>query len=218
MTTFPILYSFRRCPFAMRARLAISSAGVQCELREILLRDKAPELLQASPKGTVPVVVDGNKVIDQSLDIMVWALGQNDPEGLLDQSDKARKVIAELDGPFKTALDRYKYANRYQDADPLVERANAARFLQDLDTALKGSAWLYGDRPRLADLAILPFVRQFAHVDLTWFEGQDWPDLIRWLSDFKASDRFQGIMRKSAKWVTGDPVTLFPDNSDSSVA
>jgi len=119
----PILYSFRRCPYAMRARLAVSSAGIPCELREIVLRDKAPEFLAASPKGTVPVLVEGDRVIEESFDVMLWALRQNDPDGWLDMPDAGFELIARMDGPFKTALDRYKYATRYDGADPQAERA-----------------------------------------------------------------------------------------------
>ena len=204
----PILYSFRRCPYAMRARLAIASAGVQVELREIVLRDKAPEFLAASPKATVPVVVDGDRVIEESFDVMLWALGQNDPEGWLSRQDDA--LIAQADGPFKTALDRYKYASRYDDVDASAERSAAALFLADLDKRLASNGWLMDDQPRLSDMAILPFVRQFAHVDLDWFTAQPWPHLITWLNRFKSSPRFLGIMQKYPRWNAGDPVTMFP--------
>lgn len=211
MPDLPVLYSFRRCPFAMRARLAIASAGITCALREVVLRDKPPEMLGASPKGTVPVVVDDGKVIEESLDIMRWALGRNDPEGLLNQPDAAQDLIAVTDGSFKAALDRYKYADRYADADPGAERTAGAAHLRRLDAQLDGRDWLFGDAPRMADFAILPFVRQFAHVDLDWFDAQDWPHLAGWLVRFKRSDRFARVMRKYPKWMAGEPVTLFPD-------
>ena len=208
--TRPILYSFRRCPYAMRARLAIQSAGVECELREILLRDKAPEFLAASPKGTVPVVVDGDTVIEESLEIMQWALAQNDPEGWLDMPDLGWDLIAECDGPFKSALDRYKYGSRYPDADTSDERDKASRFIRKLDEMLEGHPRIFGENPTLADMATLTFVRQFAHVNLEWFNAQPWANTIGWLDEFKASERFLGIMAKHPKWVAGDPVTLFP--------
>lgn len=213
--TRPVLYSFRRCPYAMRARLAISVAGVECELREIVLRDKHPLFLAASPKGTVPVVVDAGRVIEESLDVMQWALAQNDPEGWLDQPEEALRLILRLikttDGPFKAALDRYKYASRFDEVDAREERECGAVFLRKLDQMLDGKDWLYGDEPKLADYAILPFVRQFAHVDLEWFHAQPWPDLIRWLESFKASERFQAIMTKYPRWEEGDAITLFPE-------
>ncbi len=208
--TRPILYSFRRCPYAMRARLAIQSAGIQCELREIVLRDKAAAFLEASPKGTVPVVLVDGDVIEESLDVMKWALSQNDPEGWQDMPDVGHDWIARCDGPFKHDLDRTKYANRYPDADPTKSRNGAAAFLRDLNDAIGEKAWLFGNAPSWADFAILPFVRQFANIDRTWFDDQDWPNVARWLNAFLESDRFQTIMSKYSKWEPGDPVTLFP--------
>ena len=209
--TRSILYSFRRCPYAMRARLAISVAGVECELREIVLRDKHPLFLAASPKGTVPAIVDGEHVIEESFDVMLWALGQSDPEDWLDQPVDALQLIRTTDGPFKIALDRYKYASRFDEVDARKERENGAEFLRQLDQRLDGQDWLFGPTAKLADYAILPFVRQFAHVDLDWFSAQDWPNLIRWLEAFKTSDRFQSIMGKYPKWEEGDDITLFPE-------
>ena len=205
----PILYSFRRCPYAMRARLAIHVAGIECELREILLRDKAPEFLETSPKGTVPVVVDGDQVIEESLDVMLWALQQNDPESWLQMPKDGHGLIIESDGPFKSALDRYKYGSRHPEADTDDERENGAIFLRRIDAMLKGQNHIYGDKPCLADMAIVTFVRQFAHVDQDWFYSQPWPDLIRWLNAFKASDRFAAIMGKHKKWAVGDDIVLF---------
>ncbi|MEO1536090.1 MAG: glutathione S-transferase [Pseudomonadota bacterium] len=206
----PILWTFRRCPYAMRARLAIASAGVHVELREILLRDKPEAFLTASPKATVPVVQDGARIIEESLDLMHWALERDDPEGWLDMPDAGHALIAEADGPFKRALDRTKYAVRYPDADVAEERAKAANFLLILNGQLADNKYLYGDTPRLADMAILPFVRQFAHIDLAWFTAQPWPSVARWLEAFKASDRFAAIMAKHAPWKPGDTPTQFP--------
>lgn len=211
----PTLYSFRRCPYAMRARLAILASGTMCELREIVLRDKAPEFLKASPKGTVPVVVtqDG-EVIEQSLDVMHWALTKNDPDNWLSppgvSRDEMDALIAECDGPFKDSLDRYKYANRYEGADPMAERAKAETFLRRLDAGLASSTYLCGEQLCLADMAIVPFVRQFANVDRAWFDAQPWPHLIAWLEAFLASDRFQAIFQKYPKWHVGDAPTAFP--------
>lgn len=208
--TYPVLYSFRRCPYAMRARLAIASSGLTVELREILLRDKAPEFLAASPKGTVPVLI-ANKVIEESFDVMCWALEQSDPENLLrPMTDAAYALIKETDGPFKTALDHTKYAVRHPELDPSESRATAAAFIAKLDTLLNGKPWLYGDDPSLADLAILPFVRQFAHTDLDWWDAQTFTHAQDWLAAFKASDRFTSIMTKYTPWKTGDDVVLFP--------
>lgn len=204
----PILYSFRRCPYAMRARLALISAGIETELREILLRDKAPELLDASPKGTVPVVVITEGVIEESLDIMDWALTQNDPENWLDFPSEGREFISECDGPFKTALDRYKYQHRHQ-SDPDLERKNAAVFINKLEKQLEKKPYLFGGTPTLPDMAILTFVRQFANTDRVWFDAQPWPNVRIWLEAFLASQRFGKIMEKYPKWQKGDPVTVF---------
>lgn len=202
----PVLYSFRRCPYAMRARLALSSAGLEVELREIVLRNKPAAFLAASPSGTVPSIVTPDGVIDESLDVMIWALKQNDPEGWLTMPDAGFELIERADGPFKQALDRTKYANRYPEVDPDEQRGIAAAFLSELDTQIDG--WIF-DRPSLADFAILPFVRQFAFIDKDWFDAQPWPSLQDWLERFLASNRFAHIMMKYPQWHEGDPPVLF---------
>lgn len=203
----PILYSFRRCPYAMRARLALAATGVAVELREILLKDKPQAFLEISPSGTVPSLLTENGVIDESLDIMLWALKQNDPEGWLDMPENGMAWIERSDGPFKQALDRTKYETRYPESDPRVQRDIAAQFLSDLDAQI--TDWMY-ERPTLADFAILPFVRQFAFIDKAWFDAQDWPDLQGWLERFLSSDDFAGIMEKHAPWKEGDAPLSFP--------
>ncbi len=201
----PILYTFRRCPYAMRARLAIDASAVSVELREILLRDKPTAMLEASPKGTVPVLVVNDQVIDESFDIMLWALAQNDPEGWLRHRNDA--LIGECDGTFKVALDAYKYGQ----GDVSEPRETAAEFLRKLDVILSEQSWLGGDSCALTDMAIVTFVRQYAHVDQDWFYAQPWPHLIRWLDDFKASDRFARIMQKYPRWLPGQPAITFPE-------
>ncbi|MBU4531166.1 MAG: glutathione S-transferase [Hoeflea sp.] len=205
--TQPILYSFRRCPYAIRARLAIASAGSPVELREVVLRQKPEAFLQASPSGTVPCLVTAGGVIDESLDVMLWALGQKDPEGWLSMPDEGFDWIARNDGSFKSALDRTKYAGRYPGSDPEEQRGLASAILAELDQRIDG--WIFG-RPTLADYAILPFVRQFAFVDKTWFDAQPWPDLQLWLENFLASDRFADVMVKYEPWQVGDPPVRFP--------
>ena len=207
----PVLYTFRRCPYAMRARLAIAVSGVEVELREQLLRDKAPEMLKASPKGTVPVIVDGGKVIDESYDIMLWVLAQNDPDAWLERHDPA--LIAECDGTFKSALDRYKYGNRYEDVDTTEQREIASKFLLKLEERLSNQPYLSGTKLGMTDMSIVTFVRQFANVDRAWFDTQPWPNLIRWLEEFLTSDAFASIMTKYPKWQATAPVTLFPEPS-----
>ena len=211
---YPVLYSFRRCPYAMRARLALAASGTVCELREVVLARKPPALLQASPKGTVPVLVqpDG-AVLEQSLDIMLWALRRHDPQQWLPTSapemDSAMALIAQCDGDFKAQLDRYKYPNRYALADGLAHRSVGAQFLQTLAAKLETQDFLHGKRWGLADAAIAPFVRQFAHTDAAWFASQPWAALQRWLADFEASGAYHGVMDKIPAWVDGQPPRFF---------
>ena len=201
----PVLYSFRRCPYAIRARLALQVSGRSYDLREVSLKNKPPEMLAASPKGTVPVLVlPNNQVIDESLDIMRWALAQNDADGCLTQGLLADMLawVAVNDGEFKNALDRYKYPNRYVlesggdvKAFALAWRAEAASWLTGLEPDL-GKGWLFGNKASLADIACLPFVRQFAHTDAAWFAAQPWPKMQAWLARFEASTLFAGVMDK----------------------
>jgi glutathione S-transferase len=196
--TLPILYSFRRCPYAMRARLALLVAEQPCELREIVLRAKPAEMIAASPKATVPVLVlPGGAVIDQSLDIMRWALARHDPEGWLAGDDA--DLIAGNDGAFKHHLDRYKYADRHG-TDPLEHRAAALERLTALDRRLAKATYLCGGTRTLADIAIFPFVRQFAAVEPNWFAAQPLPHLRVWLDRHLAAPPFARAMMKHAPW------------------
>lgn len=210
----PVLYSFRRCPYAMRARLAVRASGKTCELREIVLRDKAPEFLAASPKGTVPVLVlpDGT-VIEESFEIMLWALGRSDPEGWLKPEFGAHQdmldLVAACDNEFKRHLDAYKYASRDTPEAALIARAKGSEFLSMLDARLNEQNYLFGSRPALADMAVIPFVRQFANVDRSWFDAEPWPRLLAWLNTQLATPRFEAIMKKYPKWTAGDAPTLF---------
>ena len=193
----------------MRARLAIMASGIEVELREILLRDKAAELIEASPKATVPVLIVGDAVIDESYDIMIWALSRNDPDGWLNRHDAG--LIVECDGAFKSALDKYKYGSRFEGSDAIEQRSIASEFLNKLEETLATQPYLSGDRNGMTDMSIATFVRQFANVDRTWFDNEPWPNLIRWLEEFLASDNFSGIMAKYSKWIPNDPITLFPE-------
>lgn len=206
----PILWSFRRCPYAMRARLTILYTGVTTDLRDILLKDKPVEMTSVSPKATVPVLNTGTQIIDESRDIMLWALRQNDPEGWLSQPEQATALINTNDGPFKQALDHTKYAVRFPDRDASADRAKASNILHDLNSRLGQHAHLLGDALNMADTAILPFVRQFANTDRAWFNAQDWPHLIRWLTAFEGSDSFKTIMVKRPIWAPGAAPLYFP--------
>lgn len=201
----------------MRARMAIARAGIECRLREVVLRDKPAEMLDASPKGTVPVIVtsDGT-VIEESIDVMAWALAQNDAGEWLnpDQGTRADMdaLIAESDGPFKRALDRYKYPNRYEDEGVVREeqRGLGLAFLEKLDAQLDGRQNLFGDRVSYADIAIFPFIRQFANTDRTWFDALPLLHLQAWLARHLDSDLFKQIMPKFPQWKTGDEEPIFP--------
>jgi len=205
-SVLPVLYSFRRCPYAMRARLALHASGIAVEHREVELKNKPACMLAASPKGSVPVLVlpDGT-VVDESLDIMRWALQTqdslhwwpNDPFFLA----TTMAFIEENDGPFKYALDRYKYPHRFGLADGLVWRDAGAKFLSRLQEVLVKQPYLTGQQWGLCDAALAPFARQFAHTDKVWFAAQPWPQVVRWLGDFEGSDRFNAIMHKHSIWV-----------------
>lgn len=203
LLTDPVLYSFRRCPYAMRARLAFAVGAVDCELREVKLSAKPAAMLAASPKGTVPVLVlpDGT-VIDESLDIMRWALARNDPHDWLARDDPA--LIAANDGWFKHALDRYKYHDHHH-AGPGEHRAKGLEFLRLIEARLVQSDYLCGPAMGMADAAIAPFARQFAAVDPGWFATQPLPRLKVWLARICQSGLFATIMLRVAAWSPGDP-------------
>jgi glutathione S-transferase len=191
------LYSFRRCPYAMRARMALRYSGVPLDIIEVSLKAKPAAMLAISPKGTVPVLDAGGQVIDESLEIMRWALAQNDPQDwLLDGDSRIAELIEANDQGFKVHLNRYKYAERYPEQPMEIYRAEGALFLQRLEELLEGREYLLGDHPSLADIALLPFVRQFAHVDREWFAQTPYVRLQAWLQRFLESDLFTSIMKK----------------------
>ncbi|MEM7689939.1 MAG: glutathione S-transferase [Pseudomonadota bacterium] len=215
MSAHPILYSFRRCPYAMRARMALWVAGITVELREVKLANKPPELLETSPKATVPVLaLNDGTVLEESLSIMRWALEQSDPEGWLAGDDAA--LIARNDGAFKRHLDRYKYPTRYPDEAGGDEetfrfdhRSHGLAFLESLNTRLADSKQLCGPARTLTDIALFPFIRQFANTDRDWFDAQGLPHLHLWLEAHLASDLFANVMPKFAPWKAGDAPTFF---------
>ena len=215
----PVLWSFRRCPYAMRARLALQVAGIDVWLREVLLCDKPMAFLQTSEKGTVPVLVlaDG-QVVEESRDIMIWALSQNDPQGWLRvmQQDPAEAAafLDRLDGDFKTHLDRYKYASRFDPATALEHRAAGAAMLAQFDARLANQTGLSGEKNGLLDFAALPFVRQFRIANPVWFDAQLWPHLHRWLQAFLESQQFASVMKKYTVWQGGDDGVAFPETME----
>jgi glutathione S-transferase len=211
----PVLYSFRRCPYAMRARFALQITQTRCELREVVLKDKPQAMLDASPKGTVPVLINiDGQVIDESIDVMLWALQQSDPENWLTPEHgtltEMLSLIAEFDTNFKPNLDRYKYPNRFDNVNPAQARDEAAEYLGESTQALANSPYLFGSSPSLADMALIPFVRQFANTDPAWFNAEPWPGLQRWLSSVLDSALFAAIMQKYPKWVAPASGAVFP--------
>ncbi|MDH6593604.1 glutathione S-transferase [Variovorax sp. TBS-050B] len=214
-TALPVLYSFRRCPYAMRARLALLASGQRCELREVVLKNKPAEMLAASPEGTVPVLVlaDGS-VLAQSLEIMRWALGRSDPLRWLAPEagtlDEMLALVTACDDGFKPELDRYKYPERFDGAAPAEARARGAQFLLRLEQRLAATPQLFGTEAALADAAVMPFVRQFAMVEPGWFAQQPWPQLRAWLAGWTASALFERAMHKHAPWRSGEAGVVFP--------
>lgn len=199
----PVLYSFRRCPYAMRARLAIRYSNIKLELREVDLKNKPPALLQISAKATVPVLVTTqNSVIDESLDIMQWALAQSDPRNWLQSSHKVEidSLIKQNDSEFKTHLDHYKYADRFPGQSISFYRQQGEHFLQQLEQRLIRQPFLINNTASIADVALFPFIRQFAHVDIQWFESSPYPKLRQWLNNWLESELFLSIMQKHPYW------------------
>lgn len=211
-----ILYSFRRCPYAMRARLAIRYCmpANSFELREVVLKDKPQAMLDISPKATVPVLhLSNGSVVEESIEIMHFAVSTNlqlkatlYPEQLSNQIDA---LILQNDGSFKWALDRYKYADRYEESE-LFYRQQAEVFIADLDQRLNKQVYLFGNGISLADLAIFPFIRQFAFVDKHWFYQSQYSQVIRWLDIWLESPEFKGIMYKYPKWEPESKLVYFP--------
>ena len=217
-SSYPCMYSFRRCPYAMRARLGILFAELQVELREITLKNKPPQMLAISPKGTVPVLqlLDGT-VIEESREIMIWALAQQDPQGLLHDAalHDANVLIDKNDNEFKHWLDRYKYADRHLEMSQTEYRQKGEVFLQLLEELLTKNPYLLGKGITLADIGIMPFVRQFAHVNRDVFYNLPYPNLQRWLQDWLQHPLFLQAMTKFQPWQDGDEVVVFPLSSIS---
>ncbi len=210
----PILYSFRRCPYAMRARMALAYSQTTVELREILLNDKPASMLEYSSKGTVPVFFFENQVIDESLDVMKWALQYRDKDNwFYGQDDKTQKQILELidtnDNIFKPILDHYKYSDRHPESEEHY-RNQSLSYLQELNQRLIENNYLFGESITLADIAILPFIRQYAFVNKKWFDATEYHALQRWLQVLLSSDMFASIMDKYKPWKDGEYVKYQP--------
>lgn len=199
----PILYSYRRCPYAMRARMALKYAGIELEHREIELRNKPKSLLLASPKGTVPVLCVNGLVLDQSIEIMHWALEQSDPDGWLSVDHSlAQEWIEKNDGPFKLLLDQYKYPNRFPELEQIEVLDSVCKLmLEPIELALQSNPYLLGSNLSWVDIAIFPFIRQFSMVDLQKFNALPYPQTQQWLNQLLESELFNAVMGKYPSWV-----------------
>ena len=209
--SLPVLYSFRRCPYAIRARMAVTVAETTVELREVVLRDKPAEMVAVSAKGTVPVLVlpDGT-VIDESLDIMYWALRQRDPNRWLHQHADASPLLSRCEDEFKHWLDRYKYADRHPEQTKDFYRGQALLFIDELEKALAETPYLLGDEAGIADVGVFPFIRQFAGVDPDWWADAPYPATRGWLESWLTSPLFTGAMKKYPPWASGTTGPAFP--------
>ena len=210
----PILYSFIRCPYAMRARMILKLADIKCELREVRLNNKPKHMLEASPKGTVPVLILEDKIIDESIDIVNWALNiTNVFEGNIkqDQINLTEELIDLFDDKFKYHLDRYKYSNRYEDVDVEHHQNECLNILKKLETIIDGTNWIFGDSISKLDILILPFIRQFRIANQEWFDSQqNIPGIQRVLMNFLDSNIFKSVMNKYEEWCEGSDKIYFP--------
>ena len=200
--TLPILYSFRRCPYAMRARMALILASKKCELREILLKNKPEEMLKISSKGTVPVLQFQDRVLDESLDIISWAMESDAPSvHIYSEAEEllSLKLIQLFDSNFKHHLDRYKYSSRY-DVDPKEHQQECKTILENLEAEINLSPWIFGKQISLLDISILPFIRQCKIANPNWFFAQNFPKLIDLLNYFENSKLFDQAMQKYELW------------------
>ncbi len=213
MPQHAILYSFRRCPYAMRARLAIRYSGVTVELREIVLRNKPEHMLAISPKGTVPVLLLTNgEIVDESWGIVHWATAQQDPDNIRGSNQRIEEsnlLVKQNDQGFIQHLDHYKYADRFPEFPAQHYRTQAEAFLLQLEQRLERHQFLLDDRPSLADIGIFPFIRQFAHVDIDWFRQTPYKNLLRWFDHYLTSALFTDIMAKHTPWEEGDTPFIF---------
>ena len=211
---YPIVYSFKRCPYAMRARMALQLAGIKCEIREVRLNNKPDHMLEVSPKGTVPVLVLEDKVIDESNDIINWVLNDHKifEVNLNDEQLNLTKDLIKLfDEKFKFHLDRYKYATRYENTDSDFHRAECLKILVDLETIVSDDKWIFGENLNKLDISILPFIRQFRIANPEWFDSlEEISRIKKILNNYLDSEEFKKIMFKYDEWELGAKPVYFP--------
>ena len=215
VTNLPVLYSFRRCPYAMRARMALVYSDTKIELREVDLKNKPDDFLNVSPKATVPILILNNGVVlEESLDIIYWALSVQDKDGWLVLNENQKKLadllINENDTEFKLHLDHYKYSKRFPEYSEIHYRQQGEVFLEKLNEILKNTKYLINDKLTLADIAIAPFVRQFSNVDIDWFRNSKYQLLVQWLDDILNSSLFTNAMGKYPVWELNNEKIIFP--------
>ena len=208
MPDTPILYSFRRCPYCMRAHMALKYAGLKIILRDVKLNDLPAEVLAVSPHATVPsLAISENEYMDESWDIVKWAVQQNDPENWLGENNEylneAEMLVEINDFSFKDDLDHYKYADRYPEHPMEYYRENGEEFLEELTELLQQNTFLSADHITITDIAVFPFIRQFAMVDKEWFDKSPYPELQRWLLAMLSSEWFIEAFKKHETWETG---------------
>jgi len=214
-SALPVLYSLRNCPYAIRARMAIYVSGQAVQLRDIALSDKPAHMLQVSPKGTVPVLMlQNDKVLEQSLEIMMWAFGQSDPNNyLMSHCPNSRAEMLRLvdlfDTEFKLCLEKYRSAKRYHDESVLAHRLACEHYLQVLEQKLSQHPYLMSDNPSLADLAIVPFIRQLARVERQWYLQSPYPNIRAWLNGYLQSLMFSKVMTKYSLWLAEESLIVF---------
>jgi glutathione S-transferase len=211
---YPVLYSFKRCPYAMRARMALKLADIKCELREVRLNNKPNHMLEVSPKGTVPILILKDNVIDESMEIINWVLTKVDlfkNDISQDQMDLSEEIILNFDNKFKHHLDRYKYSTRYEDADLEFHQNECLNILYDLEKIISNGDWIFGDKLNKLDISILPFIRQYRIANPEWFDSQkDICKVKKILRNFLDSKLFIEIMQVYDVWEEGSDPTYFP--------
>lgn len=212
--SYPILYSFKRCPYAMRARMALYLAEIKCEIREIRLSNKPEHMLEISPKGTVPILILEDKVIDESYDIVNWVIKKHDifNDNLRsDQINLTESLIKIFDEEFKYHLDRYKYSTRYENTDSDFHRAECLKILIDLEIITSDSKWIFGEKLNKLDISILPFIRQFRIANPGWFDSlEEISKIKKILNNYLDSEEFKKIMFKYDEWQLGSKPIFFP--------
>ncbi|MBA6336111.1 MULTISPECIES: glutathione S-transferase [unclassified Colwellia] len=221
-SSLPVLYSLRNCPYAMRARIAIYYAKQTVALRDLVLTDKPDEMIAVSPKGTVPVLVTEldtgePRVIEESLEVMLWALDKSDPDNLLhsdtpDLLPEMLSLISTFDDEFKQCFDKYQCAKRYHETSLASDRAACEKYIADLEQRLQLTEFLMSDKNSLADIALLPFIRKFSKVERQWYLHSPYPKLRAWLNNYLQSRMFSKVMTQYPLWLENKAVITFGDD------